>query len=499
MKSIILAAGIGSRLSPITSEKPKALIEINGKPILSYMINSLRKFGINNIVICVGYKSEQIVNFCKKNYPRIKFTFVKNRDFNTTNNMYSLYLARKHLSGDILLMNGDVICEPMIIGKLIKQKRTTVAVDRSVYKKESMKIMLNREKVIKRISKAIKKKNSYGCSIDMYKIIRDDANVLKKKLIDVIEKNKKLNQWTETLLDNLFEQGKIISYPFDISGRKWYEIDNFNDLVAAEILFNKKIISLNKKKIFFLDKDGTMSLGNKIINGSHKLFEKLKQEQKFFYLLSNNSSKTPKEHLKTFSKLGFNLTLSNVLTSTQNALTYMKQKKFKRVFWVANKNVSNYIKKNGFVYDEINPELVLLTYDTEITYDKLVKLCNIIRKNIPYYATHTDIVCPTPNGAIPDIGSFIELIRLTTGKIPQKTFGKPDKSLIKFALDKNGLKNKDAVIVGDRLYTDIQLGRNAGITSVLVLSGETNRANYEKSKTKADIVINNIKDLIKFV
>ncbi len=137
----------------------------------------------------------------------------------------------------------------------------------------------------------------------------------------------------------------------------------------------------------------------------------------------------------------------------------------------------------------------MLTYDDEITYEKLVKLIYFIRKGIPYYATHSDLVCPTPEGSIPDIGCYINLVETVTKIKPNKIFGKPELSFIKSILDKHGLVESDAVVIGDRLYTDIELAEDSEIISVLVLSGETKRDFYEFSKIKADIVVPSLEEL----
>ncbi|MHA1793383.1 MAG: HAD hydrolase-like protein, partial [Promethearchaeota archaeon] len=153
----------------------------------------------------------------------------------------------------------------------------------------------------------------------------------------------------------------------------------------------------------------------------------------------------------------------------------------------------------GFIFDDKEPEAILLTYDIELTYEKLEKLTYLVRKGIPYYATHPDIVCPTDRGSLPDIGTFIEVIRLTTGIVPNRIFGKPNKDFINPILKKHGLSYSDTVIIGDRLYTDIKLAENSDITSILVLSGETTRKAHEKASVKADIVVNSVAELIEFI
>ncbi len=498
MKAVLLAAGIGSRLRPITNEKPKTLVEVNGKPIISYLLDSLKKNNIKDIIVCIGFKSENVINYCETNYPDLNFYFIENKNFDKTNNMYSFYLAKKYLDDDIILMNADIIFDDVILRDLKQQKKTSIAVDKGRYNDESMKIVVDEGK-IKSISKKIAKDKAYGCSIDLYKINKKDLFLIIAEMERIIENNKDLNQWVEVVLDNLFKNQEIIAAPFNINPAKWYEIDDFNDLYDAEILFNNKIQYLKNKKIFFIDRDGTLSLENEIIQGSPEFIDHLKKNNKIIYILTNNSSNTPKKHLEKVKEMGLNVDLENILVSIEPALNFLKENGFTNLYWVANKDVSEHIKSEGFVFNEKNPKAILLTYDTEINYKKLEKTVNLIRKGLPYYATHKDIVKPTKEGCVPDIGTFIKLIEMTTGKLPNKTFGKPEKSFIESTLKKHNMDFKDAVVIGDRIYTDIMLAKNSEMMSVLVLTGETKREDYEKSTIKADITIKNLEKIINFI
>jgi HAD superfamily hydrolase (TIGR01450 family) len=498
MKAIILAAGIGSRLRPMTNEKPKTLVKVNNKPMLGHIIDALFLNGIRDVIVCTGFQSNQIVNYCKNNYPLINFIFVENKDYEDTNNMFSLFLARAYLNDDILLMNADLVFDSDIIKGLINEKGTAVAVDVGRYMEESMKVVLG-DGTIRNISKKITKEASYGCSIDVYRISKEDAKFLSLEMEDIIENKKDKNQWTEVMLDNLFSSGKVMARPFDIKNMRWYEIDNYEDLSSAEMLFNDKLRDIKNKKIFFIDRDGTLTLGEGVIDGVIDFLRYLRKEGKYFFVATNNSSLTPQEHLDKLNKMGLSIEKDNVLVSSSSAIIFLQKNNIKRVFWVANDKVSKYFEDNGLVYEESDPQAILLTYDTQINYEKLKKLTGFVRKGVPYYATHGDIVCPMKEGSIPDIGTFIKLVEMTTGILPNKVFGKPDKSFIDPILEKYGLSYDDAVIIGDRLYTDIKLAENSDITSVLVLSGETKREDYEESVIRGDIIVSNLRDLLNFL
>ncbi|MFH0979276.1 MAG: HAD-IIA family hydrolase [Candidatus Woesearchaeota archaeon] len=496
MRAIVLAAGVGSRLKPLTLEKPKALVEVNGRPILYYILRSLESNNIKDIVICTGFNSAKIESYCIKNHPGLRLTFVENKDYASTNNMYSLYLAKDYLDQDIFLMNGDVVFSPQIISAMLLEKKSCIAVDVGNYIDESMKVMVDTNNHIVDISKKIPKQDAFGCSIDVYKFLVNDLAVIKNELHKIIEVQKDRNQWTEVMLQNLFKRHELISFPCAIGKEKWVEIDNFDDLRQAESAFNEHFAELKDRKIFFIDGDGTLLLGKKPIRGSKEFLEKLVQSGKSFYVMTNNSSKTAAEHAKRFQDIGLPITQDQVLVSSDSLISFLKGTGVKGIFLIANSSVEDHFKAQGFDVTAKGPEALVLCWSTELTYDQLKLFCILVAKGLPYYATHIDIVCPTDEGLVPDIGAFIKLIELTTKRLPDKTFGKPDKSFIEPVLKSHNLSFSDAVVIGDRLYTDIKLAENSKMLSVLVETGETSRIDYESSEIRADMIVREIGELV---
>ncbi len=497
MKAVILAAGIGSRLRPLTEKKPKCLVEVNGKPILGHTLDALLQNGVRDIVVVTGYRADSVNAFCAARYKGKEITFVENKEYDSSNNLYSLYLARKHLSGDTLLMNGDLVFDTSVIKKLITVKKSAIAVDKGRFMDESMKVVVKGGCIV-HISKQIKPLESYGCSIDVYKFVKRDATALIAELENTVDSGDR-TEWTEAALDRLFSSGRIKASPMSIGKARWSEIDNLDDLRQAERQFNPALNEFAKRKIFFVDNDGTLALDGKALPGAQAFLEALARAGKTFYLCTNNSSLTPSRIAAKLKASGLPLSEENVLISTDAALEYLKSNKVKRLFSVANAEAADYIKKAGFVLDDKNPDALLLTYDTEITYEKLVKLVTLIRAGIPYYATHIDRLCPTKDGFVPDIGIFIDAIAEATGVHPLKTFGKPNPNFILPILKKHKLSTKDAVVIGDRLYTDIALAEKSGALGALVLSGETTQADYETSPSKTDIVVSNVAALIPYL
>ena len=233
MKAVILAAGLGSRLRPITNEVPKCMVPVNGIRIIDKQIDNLLKAGVTEIYVVSGYLHEVLDSHLKANYPMV--TIVANPRYDQTNNMYSLFLCSEYVKDqEFLLMNSDVYYDANIIkGMLEGTDCSKIACDRSQYLEESMKITLDSEK-INHISKKITEEEHYAVSIDVYRISSADSKVLFAEVEDTIITRKDENSWTEVALDKIFDKCNFT--PYVIDGR-WYEIDNHDDLALAEKIF----------------------------------------------------------------------------------------------------------------------------------------------------------------------------------------------------------------------------------------------------------------------
>lgn len=240
MQLVILSAGIGSRLKPLTGEKPKCLVEVANKPILGHQIDLfINNKKVKEILIVIGYKPDLVRSFINDNYEENqKITFIENKDFLTTNNMYSLFLTKNYIKGKFLLINGDVILQPEIANDFISYPyEDSIAVDVGQYFEESMKVVKEDDFLVD-ISKTINKEEAFGCSIDFYKFSDYGAKVFFSKIEDKIVKKNELNLWTEVALKEILNQGRLKIKPFDIKGKYWFEIDNLEDLKNAEKILN---------------------------------------------------------------------------------------------------------------------------------------------------------------------------------------------------------------------------------------------------------------------
>ena len=233
MKALILAAGFGSRLAPITDNCPKSLVPVNGKPILIKQIENLLENGINDITVVSGYKAEILESAVKEKYPEIKI--INSVDYATTNNMYSAYLGKETFYGEqFLMMNADVFYDASVICSLLaSEAENAIVTDIGTYIEESMKVIEKDGRLIE-ISKTITAEDALGCSIDVYKFSPEGGKAFFDKCAEYIEDMKELKKWSEVALNDILSDVVFKACP--LVGR-WLEIDNHDDLAAAEKLF----------------------------------------------------------------------------------------------------------------------------------------------------------------------------------------------------------------------------------------------------------------------
>lgn len=262
-------------------------------------------------------------------------------------------------------------------------------------------------------------------------------------------------------------------------------------------LYENNIYELTEKRVFFFDLDGTLYLENKLFKGVNELISLLKERKKYFYFLSNNSSISTNDYLEKLNRFELEITLENIILSQHPTIEYLKRKNFRRIFLMGTKSLKEEFKQEGFELTEENPDIIVLAFDKDLTYKRLVKATHFLLKNeFPYIATHLDNRCPTENGYIPDAGGIAALLYKATDRMP-KVLGKPNKQMLLFKLKELEISPKEAVIFGDRLYTDIAMGINAGVTTCCVLSGETSRDMINNSDTEPNYVIDGIWELLK--
>ena len=253
-------------------------------------------------------------------------------------------------------------------------------------------------------------------------------------------------------------------------------------------------------RCFLLDMDGTFYLGNRLIEGSLDFLAALERTGRQCLFLTNNSSKSAAFYEKKLEKMGVPTPFRRVLTSGQAAARYVTGRfPGQKAFLLANEIETEEMRTLGVNIDQTHPEYVLIAFDTELNYEKMTMLCDHVRAGLPYIATHPDFNCPTETGFIPDIGATIAYVKASTGREPDVIIGKPYAGIVDEALRVTGLKKEEMAMVGDRLYTDIATGRNFGMLSILVLSGETTREMAGASSIQPDLTFGQLSDMIPFL
>lgn len=255
-------------------------------------------------------------------------------------------------------------------------------------------------------------------------------------------------------------------------------------------------MALERIELFLLDMDGTFYLGDSLLPGALDFIETVRDQKRRFLFLTNNSSKGNKQYVAKLRRLGVNVELDDVFTSGEATAIFTKQRYGNaRVFIIGTDSLAETFENYGHTVTKTDPQVVILGYDTQINYEKLSLGCLFIRKGLDYIATHPDINCPSPEGPLPDAGSFIALIEKSTGRKPDFIVGKPNPLMLQMIVEKTGVKPEHIAMVGDRLYTDMEFAKRSGILSILVLSGETNSQDLAKVERKPDIVLQNIGEL----
>ena len=255
------------------------------------------------------------------------------------------------------------------------------------------------------------------------------------------------------------------------------------------------MFDISKKKAFVCDLDGTLFMGpNPIKPAVDFVIRNTKSGRFRYFYLTNNTSKCPEEYLKKIAGAAIPVTEEQILTPLITLETYIREKGYTSVYLIASEKVTAHLKTRladtdvTFEYDPERNELIALTYDRELAYDKLAKatqlwnmrncppspMCPVRTKNqrpVDFVATHPDMCCPSERGPIPDIGGMMKFLENTNGMKPSHVFGKPSPTLLSPVLAQ--FKPEEIAVVGDRLYTDKAIADNAGVDFVCVLSGET--------------------------
>lgn len=256
---------------------------------------------------------------------------------------------------------------------------------------------------------------------------------------------------------------------------------------------------LKQIRCFVLDMDGTIYLGDKLFDFTPDFLDTVKSCGKDFIFFTNNSSKNAKAYLEKLKKMGIFVSADKMLISNHVIIKHIKENyPGKSAYVVGTPLLEEDFRLSGIRLAKEDADLVVLGFDTTLTYEKLVMACNLVRSGKPLLGVNPDFNCPVENGFIPDCGSMAALIRASTGVTPE-FFGKPSRHTLDYILEKTDCKEEEVAVVGDRIYTDIALAYQTKATSILVLTGECSMEDISKNAAKPCLVCGSLAEITRLL
>lgn len=245
-------------------------------------------------------------------------------------------------------------------------------------------------------------------------------------------------------------------------------------------------------KLFLFDMDGTLYLGDRLFPCTLPLLREIQNNGGRYLFMTNNSSKSVNAYIEKLAKLGIAATKEDFMTSSMATAAYLQEHhKGARLYVCGTQSLIDELTQAGFTVTQSKEETdcIVMGFDTELTFQKLSDISEMLcTRTLPYIATNPDYVCPTEFGSVPDCGSVCDMIYNATKKRPV-VIGKPEARMPLAAMAMCGVTPAETAVVGDRIYTDIKSGLNAGALSILVMSGETTKEILDASPDKPDYVI----------
>ncbi len=253
---------------------------------------------------------------------------------------------------------------------------------------------------------------------------------------------------------------------------------------------------LKNKKLFLLDMDGTLYLDDDLFDGAAEFLEYIRKTDGKYLFLTNNSSKSVNKYVEKMASLGIETTADDFLTSSQATSIFLETKKYKKIYVFGTDSLKEELSCFN-ITDKLEDDIdcLVMGFDTQLTFQKLEDACILLNRGVDYIATNPDYVCPTAYGYVPDCGSVSDMLYNATKRRPL-FIGKPKPEMVLLAMKKTGYKKDETVIIGDRIYTDIACGINAGVDSIMVLSGESTRGDIENYKINPTFVLQNIAEVL---
>lgn len=238
-------------------------------------------------------------------------------------------------------------------------------------------------------------------------------------------------------------------------------------------------MALADKRLFLLDMDGTLYLDDRLFDKVPEFLSHVRRIGGRYLFLTNNSSRGVEGYMEKLSRMGIPTAPEDYLTSVDAAIDHLRRfHAGKKCYVFGTRAFYGQLQTAGIpVTDRLEDDvdILLCGFDRELTFQKLEDACILLNRGVTWLATNPDWVCPTWYGSVPDCGSVCRMLTTATGRKPL-FLGKPQPAMAELALRRTGFSPEQAVMIGDRLYTDVACGINAGIDSIFVLSGEGTEA-----------------------
>lgn len=235
------------------------------------------------------------------------------------------------------------------------------------------------------------------------------------------------------------------------------------------------MIDFKEKKLFLLDMDGTIYLGDQLFDGTLDFLRQVREQGGKYLFVTNNSSRSVSAYVDRLAGMGIPASADDFLTSVDALIWYLRGRYDDALIYAfGTRTFRQQLSEAGFrITDRLEDGVSLLVcgFDTELTFQKLEDACILLGRGVDFIATNPDWVCPTAWGSVPDCGSVCEMLFRATGRRP-KFIGKPQPEMALLSMERYGFTPEQTVLVGDRIYTDIACGVNAGVDTAFVLSGE---------------------------